>query len=107
MMQARKTGQSSPLGMIFDHSCDAMNAVILALPLASVLALGRSTEIIVVLTMGFVPFYTQGWEEFYREEMVLPVVNGPTEGLLVAMSLCVFSFFYGSEFWHTVSTDNY
>jgi len=26
--QARKTGSSTPLGMIFDHSCDAINAII-------------------------------------------------------------------------------
>eukprot|EP00602_Paraphysomonas_sp_CaronLab_P004402 CAMPEP_0185033564 /NCGR_PEP_ID=MMETSP1103-20130426/22623_1 /TAXON_ID=36769 /ORGANISM="Paraphysomonas bandaiensis, Strain Caron Lab Isolate" /LENGTH=296 /DNA_ID=CAMNT_0027569877 /DNA_START=220 /DNA_END=1110 /DNA_ORIENTATION=+ len=97
--QARKTGSSSALGMIYDHGIDAINAGLLMLPIASALGTGETMKLFLLYGMGFFPFYMQGWEEFYREELVLPVVNGPTEGLLVVMGLCTTSFFHGAEFW--------
>lgn len=38
--QARKTGNSSPLGLLFDHGCDALNVVISACTFASTIMLG-------------------------------------------------------------------
>jgi ethanolaminephosphotransferase len=40
--QARKTGNSSPLGLLFDHGCDALNVVISACTFASTIKLGAS-----------------------------------------------------------------
>eukprot|EP00919_Chromeraceae_sp_WS-2016_P054352 GHVR01129134.1.p2 GENE.GHVR01129134.1~~GHVR01129134.1.p2 ORF type:complete len:100 (-),score=8.76 GHVR01129134.1:1108-1407(-) len=37
--QARRTGNSSPLGMIFDHGCDAMGVVFLALGVGRLICL--------------------------------------------------------------------
>ena len=88
--------------MLFDHGIDAINGGLMMLPTCSALGTGRCMNIFLLFTMGFVPFYTQTWEEYYREEMVLPVVNGPTEGLLLIMAMCVYSFFYGSEHLHQV-----
>jgi ethanolaminephosphotransferase len=101
--QARKTGTSSPLGMLFDHGIDAINSVLLTLPVGSALGTGMSRHLLILLSVGFIPFITQGWEEYYREEMVLPIINGPTEGLLVTMGMLVFSSMYGAEAFHVVS----
>lgn len=89
--------------MIFDHGIDAINAVLLILPVAAALGTGKTNEILILMSIGFIPFLTQGWEEYYREEMVLPVINGPSEGLLITMGLLLYSSYYGAEVFHVVS----
>lgn len=101
--QARKTKTSSPLGMLFDHGCDAINAGITAIPIGSVLGTGWSVGIFFSLYCGFVPFYFQTWEEYYSGAMVLPIINGPTEGLLIAVGMCFTSFLFGADWWHQVA----
>ena len=100
--QARRTGSSSALGMLFDHGCDAINAGLSAIPMGSALGTGWSVSIFFFLWCGFVPFYFQTWEEYYLGAMNLPPINGPSEGLLIAVSMCFCSYFYGSQFWHEV-----
>lgn len=41
--QARKTGNSSPLGLLFDHGCDALNVVVSACTLRPLSCWGRRT----------------------------------------------------------------
>ena len=98
--QARKTGSSSPLGMLFDHGIDAINCSLLVLPLSSALGSGRTMLVVLFMMICFLPFYTTTWEEYYREEMVLGVINGPTEGLLILMIFLVATSIYGTESWH-------
>eukprot|EP01038_Epipyxis_sp_PR26KG_P007512 gene7512-10234_t len=97
--QARKTNSSSPLGMLFDHVCDAINAGVLAIPMASVLGTGWSIGIFFELWCGFVPFYFQTWEEYYVGGMILPIINGPSEGLLLGAGACFLSYTYGANWW--------
>ncbi len=52
--------------------------------------------------LGFIPFHMQTFEEYYRQEMVLPVFNGPTEGILMIVGLCLFSYAFGASWWHEV-----
>lgn len=98
--QARKTGSSSPLGMLFDHGIDAMNSSLLVLPLASALGTGLNMRVVAAMFIVLLPFYTTTWEEFYREEMVLGFINGPTEGLLTLMAFLVCTAIFGTEEWH-------
>lgn len=100
--QARRTGSSSPLGMLFDHGCDAVNAGLLCIPIASALATGWTPNFFLCLWSGFAAFYFQAWEEYYVGTMVLPPFNGPTEGLLMSAGTCLLSFFFDSQFWHEV-----
>lgn len=100
--QARKTGSSSPLGMLFDHSCDAVNAAVISIPMASAIGTGWTPDIFFCLFCGYVPFYFQTWEEYYTEEMILPVFNGPSEGLLMAISMCMITYVKGGHWWHEV-----
>jgi len=99
--QARKTGSQSPLGLLFDHGCDAINAGLSILPVSSSLGLGWTTSMF-FNSIPFIPFYTQTWELFYVKKMVLPIINGPSEGLLVAISMMLITFFNGNAKWfHT------
>lgn len=99
-MQARKTGNASPLGLLFDHGCDACNAAIMTIPLANALGFGNDPNLLFqMMSISFIGFHVQTWEEYYREEMVFQIVNGAVEGILIYILLCLISFFYGQEFW--------
>jgi ethanolaminephosphotransferase len=98
--QARRTKSSNALGMLFDHSCDVLNTVIIGLIMASVVATGWTMKIFLGFICGYVPFYFQTWEEYHLGTMVLPIFNGPSEGLLMAISICLISYFMGCEWWN-------
>jgi len=81
--QARRTGSSSSLGLLFDHGCDAVNAGMLSAT-SFCCAIGAGPSIfsyIIFLTVIF-PFYFASWEEFHLHDFVLPIINGPNEGIL-------------------------
>lgn len=47
--QARKTGNSSPLGLLFDHGCDSLTAGMFTLMLLKCLQVGDNTTAIIAL----------------------------------------------------------
>lgn len=102
--QARRTNSSSALGMVFDHGCDSINASLQAPIMSSVLGLGWTVPgIFFGLLCSLVPFYVATWESFYTDRMDIPVFNGPSEGLLIAASMCFLSFSHGPTWWHEPS----
>lgn len=105
-VQARRTNSSSPLGMLFDHTCDALNAGLMSIAIASTIATGWTTRIYFCLLSGFFPFYFQAWEEFYIGTMVLPPFNGPSEGLLIAAAMSLISSFKGAYWCYQVREHN-
>jgi ethanolaminephosphotransferase len=60
-------------------------------------------QLLLIALNGFLPFYTTTWEEYYREEMVLGVVNGPSEGLTIVIGISITSYIFGPQWWQTVS----
>jgi len=100
--QARKIGASSPLGLLFDHGCDALCAGMTAIPLASVFGGGWcATSLFTIWINSFLTFYTQTWEEYYLHEMFLPMFNGASEGLIMVVIACCLSGVYGVQWWQT------
>lgn len=97
--QARKTNSSSALGMLFDHGCDAINCCVCIIPMASIFGIGWSMNIFVTMWCGFIAFYLQTWEQNYTGAMNLPLINGPSEGLVLAIWMCLTSYFCGSKWW--------
>ncbi|XP_061990078.1 choline/ethanolaminephosphotransferase 1 isoform X1 [Rosa rugosa] len=95
--QARRTNSSSPLGELFDHGCDALACALEALAFGSTAMCGRNTFWFWVISA--VPFYFATWEHYFTNTLILPALNGPTEGLmLIYLSHC-FTAFVGSEWW--------
>ena len=91
--QARRTGSSSPLGMLFDHGCDAINAGLAAFIMTSVFGIGWTPDILFTFVCGMLPFYWQTWEEFYIGAMILPVFNGNNNislRILIRINVIVF-----------------
>jgi ethanolaminephosphotransferase len=101
--QARRTGSSSPLGLLFDHGCDAANSMfgsanwIIAIGLSPTL---NPTECWILLLGPMALFYIATWEEYYTGKLVLPIMNGPNEGLLLGALTSLTTFLYGVEYWH-------
>uniref|UniRef100_A0A0E0A6G6 Aminoalcoholphosphotransferase n=1 Tax=Oryza glumipatula TaxID=40148 RepID=A0A0E0A6G6_9ORYZ len=95
--QARRTSSSSPLGELFDHGCDALACAFEALALGSTLMCGRFTFCFWVIAA--VPFYLATWEHFFTNTLILPLINGPTEGLMLIYLSHSFTFLTGAEWW--------
>lgn len=133
--QARKTGSSSPLGLLFDHGCDALNSIFGSVNwIAAMGLLPGSVNVLLGEEMGganvqhksylsellggdamiatfiilspMLAFYISTWEQYFTGKLVLPPMNGPNEGLVMGASLSFVSFFYGPMFWQqTTWTD--
>ncbi|KAB2631713.1 choline/ethanolaminephosphotransferase 1-like [Pyrus ussuriensis x Pyrus communis] len=95
--QARRTNSSSPLGELFDHGCDALACAFEALAFGSTAMFGRSTFWFWVISA--VPFYFATWEFYFTNTLILPAVNGPTEGLMLIYLAHFFTAIVGSEWW--------
>jgi len=46
-----------------------------------------------------VPFYLATWEHFFTNTLILPTINGPTEGLMLIYVSHLFTFLTGAEWW--------
>ena len=98
--QARKTKTSSPLGLLFDHGCDAVNAVMNVIAINAIFGAGWNMKVFFMIWFGLVVFFFQTWEEYYVGEMILPIINGPTEGLLLICICDLLTYFNGYDWWH-------
>ncbi|KAH9620927.1 hypothetical protein KSS87_018081 [Heliosperma pusillum] len=77
--------------------CDALGCALEALAFGSTAMCGRSTFWFWVIAA--VPFYGATWENFFTNTLVLPVVNGPTEGLMLIYVAHFFTAFVGAHWW--------
>eukprot|EP00796_Vickermania_ingenoplastis_P001452 gene1452-842_t len=83
--QARYLNMSSPLGLWLDHGCDAFHSVVMSCCVSSCLCLGATWKTLAIMMSALVTFFMNTWEEYHVGELILPVVNGPNEGLLILM----------------------
>lgn len=102
--QARRTGSSSPLGLLFDHGCDAINSLFGSANWMIAMMLHPANDVWLCWSILFGPyglFYIGTWEEYYTQKLIMPIVNGPSEGLLGAVIMSLLSWWYGPMFWQT------
>ena len=100
--QARRTRNSTPLGLIFDHQVDAVCVTITTTCIGMVSLYGSSLETLVIWVIGAIPFYLATWEELYVGVQNFPVINGPSDGcLLIGFLLVVFGIWTPEYFWNT------
>jgi len=97
--QARKTGSSSPLGLLFDHGCDAMNTFISGLTLFTVVQLDINCSPALAYIMPMNAFFFATWEEYYVDGLHLPVINGANEGIVMVIFMFVISGIFGTQIW--------
>jgi len=97
--QARRTGTSSPLGLLFDHGIDALVVTIGALSLSAIFQLGQTWRTLMFWMAGAGGFYMASWEEYYTNEFDLPPINGPSEGILIFTALELLTAWKGAGIW--------
>lgn len=95
--QARRTNSSSPLGELFDHGCDALACTFETLAFGSTAMCGGNTVWFWVISA--VTFYFATWEHFFTNALILPEINGPTEGLMLIYVCHFFTAVVGAEWW--------
>jgi len=129
--QARRTGSSSPLGLLFDHGCDAMNLILGSGNWIAAMAMvpgnvgdllgsddhgniqsrsllseffgGDATLAALLILCPMVAFFVATWEQYYTGKLILPPFNGPSEGLVMGACLSFASFLWGPMYWQTTS----
>jgi phosphatidylglycerophosphate synthase len=100
-LQARRTGQSGPLGELFDHCVDALNTTLEIIIFASAVNMGYGWRVLVSQFATLLNFYLSTWEEYHTETLFLSTFSGPVEGILIVVTIYVITFFTGPEFWHS------
>lgn len=103
--QARRTGSSSPLGLLFDHGCDAFNLILGSGNWLCLMGIGPKDfwQCSIVVFCPMVAFFIATWEEYHTHKLVLPYFNGPTEGIITGAILSFLTFLWGASYWHGTS----
>lgn len=98
--QARRTGQSGPLGELFDHGVDALNTSLEVLIFAASQNMGQGWMTIMTLFASLLTFYVQTWDEYHTKTLTLGIVNGPVEGVLILVFVYALTgYMGGAHFW--------
>lgn len=96
---ARNTGQSSPLGELFDHSIDAINTSLGALVFASVFKMGYGKLLMLTQFASVCNFYCSTWEEYHTHTLFLSQFSGPVEGILMICIVFTLTGILGPDVW--------
>lgn len=96
---ARRTGQSGPLGELFDHSIDAINTTLSCFIFASVFQLGYGYLLFIAQLASVCNFYTSTWEEYHTHTLYLSAFSGPVEGILILCTLFILTGIVGPGIW--------
>lgn len=98
---ARRTGQSGPLGELFDHCIDALNTTLASLVFASVFQLGYSWLLVIAQLASVCNFYASTWEEYHTHTLYLSEFSGPVEGILIICAFYIVTGIVGPSIWNT------
>ncbi|EDK46934.1 ethanolaminephosphotransferase [Lodderomyces elongisporus NRRL YB-4239] len=99
-MHARRTGQSGPLGELFDHSIDAINTTLGSLVFASVMKMGYGGLLMLSQFASVCNFYTSTWEEYHTHKLFLSKFSGPVEGILMICTVYILTGVFGPDIWN-------
>lgn len=103
--QARRTGQSSPLGELFDHGIDSLNCTLGSLLECGAMGLGHTRVGAFTALIPCLPMFFSTWETYHTHTLYLGYFNGPTEGLILACTFMLISGLYGPQVWQQPLAD--
>lgn len=99
--QARRTKNSSPLGLLLDHGFDAITTAIVGYNCSFIAMLGNHSISSYFLFLGlFWGYFMANYEEYKTGRMELGPINGPDEGNFVVFLVALLSFIFGLDYWH-------
>ncbi|EAR92829.1 CDP-alcohol phosphatidyltransferase (macronuclear) [Tetrahymena thermophila SB210] len=100
--QARATGSSSPLGMLFDHGCDSVVTWMFGMCVANAFHISDKRLIYwAVLILALIPFYTAQWSQYHVGVFKLGRINAIDEGLILVQLVFLISAIFGQQIWRT------
>ncbi|CAD8117397.1 unnamed protein product [Paramecium sonneborni] len=97
--QARRTKNSSPLGMILDHNFDSMIILLQGTSMTTAMQFGNTIFSVILYIIPSVPFYVIAHEEYYTHEMNLPIINAAAEGTVSVAVVFAATAYYGCDMW--------
>jgi ethanolaminephosphotransferase len=97
--QARRTNNSTPLGLLFDHQVDAINVTLTTSFLGTLFLYGDSPYTLLLWFTGALPFYFATWEELVLGSLDLPFINGPCEGCMILGLMSLAAAWLGPEYF--------
>ncbi|XP_053966409.1 cholinephosphotransferase 1 isoform X6 [Anastrepha ludens] len=99
--QARRTNTSSPLGELFDHGCDSISTVFVALSACISCQLGQYPNwLFFQCFCAIALFYCAHWQTYVSGTLRFGKVD-VTEAQFTIMGIHVISAVFGSEVWQT------
>ena len=106
--QARRTGNSTPFGMLMDHGCDVFTNIFTAYNLSKLLLVGNddffSFSVFLGLLLGF---YMMTYEEYKLGEMHFPKINGTDEGNFFIFILGIILGIIGQDSMEYIINEKY
>jgi ethanolaminephosphotransferase len=101
--QARRTGTSSPFGMLLDHGCDIFTNCLTAFNMSHLLVVGNHNILSYCVFFGLiVGFFAMTYEELKIGELHFPIVNATDEGNIILSSLGILCGLIGNGWLGTV-----
>ena len=106
--QARRTGNSTPFGMLMDHGCDVFTNIFTAYNLSKLLLVGNNNYYSFSVFFGLMlGFYMMTYEEYKLGEMHFPPINGTDEGNFFIFLLGVFLSLFGQDYMNYEVKEDY
>jgi phosphatidylglycerophosphate synthase len=97
--QARRTGSSSPLGELFDHGCDSLSTVFVALATVIAVQLGDYPNLMFYQCMAASTlFYTAHWQTYVSGTLYFGRFD-VTEAQFTLMAIHLITAVFGSSLW--------
>lgn len=97
---ARRTKNSSALGELFDHGCDAVSTTMIVLTSAASIQTGPTILLFYVVIISNLVFFFAQWDQYTAGSLVLGYIN-VTEAQFSGMAIHLISAFVGPDFWLT------
>ena len=98
--QARRTGNSTPLGLMFDHGCDAFSMGLVTLTLSKLFRCGNQILTVLAIASSCASFHFTTLEEYYTGGMFLGVGNAITDGSGPFITFMIYLGYMGPSHYH-------
>lgn len=83
----------------YSHGIDSLNCTMASLLETAAMGFGSSELGAYTALVPCLAMYISTWETFHTHTLYLGYFNGPTEGLIIAISIMVASGIYGPQIW--------
>ena len=101
---ARVSGQTSTIGELLDHGCDAVTAGAMLIAGGMILHI-EASWFFALSALGAMAFAVVMWEQFLTGLLIIPTVSG-TEGVTLVGIVCMVGFF-GDPSWLRLDTSTF